>query len=99
MDNIEEKLRTINVTLGEQKIPLRINKDDEWLYRDAEKLLKNGFAQTQKIHPNKLGEEYLTLLAYYFAIELVKKHHQEEDNVLVSKMDELSNEIDEIFAD
>ncbi|MDR2839781.1 MAG: cell division protein ZapA [Paludibacter sp.] len=98
MNNIEDKFE-ITVPISEWQLRLKINRADELMYRDAQKVLNQNLAKSFNNNPKKSREECLMMLAYQFAIELVKEKYRQDDSVLTSKIKELSSEIDNLLAE
>jgi len=70
MSNKEEL--NINVIIGGMRIPLRIRRQDEEIYRNAEKIVKAFLKDYREKYSRRPNEELLTLTAYKTAVLLAK---------------------------
>ncbi len=88
---------TINVQLGGLRLPLRIARKDEELYRKAEKLVVRYMDKFQKQYNQRPTEEILILVAYQIAV-LVSKQELSEDIVpLAEKIQLLDKELEALL--
>lgn len=89
---------TINVQLGGVRLPLRIARKDEELYRKAEKLVVKYMDRFQKQYSQRPTEEILILVAYQIAV-LVSKQELSEDIVpLAEKIQSLDKELEALLG-
>lgn len=89
---------TINVLIGGLRLPLKIARKDEELYRKAEKLVVKYMDKFQKQYNQRPTEEILILVAYQIAV-LVSKQELTEDIVpLAEKIQSLDRELDELLG-
>jgi cell division protein ZapA len=71
MNSNSEKLK-IHVIIGGMRIPLKIRRQDEEIYRNAEKLVKAFLKDYRKKYSRRSNEELLTLAAYRAAVLLAE---------------------------
>jgi len=89
---------TINVQLGGFRLPLKIARKDEELYRKAEKLVVRYMDRFQKQYSQRPTEEILILVAYQIAV-LVSKQELSEDIVpLAEKIQILDQELEALLG-
>ncbi|MDD3321713.1 MAG: cell division protein ZapA [Paludibacter sp.] len=89
---------TINVQLGGFRLPLKIARKDEELYRKAEKLVVRYMDKFQKQYSQRPTEEILILVAYQIAV-LVSKQELSEDIVpLAEKIQILDQELEDLLG-
>ncbi len=81
---------SINVTVNGMRIPLTIDRDDEILYRDAEKVAKHYIDKYSKDYSRKSVEEILTITAYQMAVLVAKQQYHQDIEPLAQKIEELN---------
>lgn len=94
MDN--EKF-TINMQIGGYPIRLRIAREDEEIYRNAEKNVKEIYNQLHKAYSEKSVEELWMLSAFQAAVIVNRNKKLEDASSLTKKIDELEKEIDTVL--
>ncbi len=82
---------TIHVSVNGVKIPLTIERDEEILYRDAEKRTKLCIDKFRESYTQKTMEETLTLTAYQMAVWVETLKHLHSIEPLAEKLEELNN--------
>lgn len=94
MDNNEKF--NINVTLNDWRLPLNILRQDEEIYRRAEKIFNDEL--TRALQTYRLQrEETLKLVAYNAIVNLVKANDRYDN--LSEKMQSWGNDVDNILND
>lgn len=89
---------TINILINGVRMPLKIKREDEELYRNAEKIVNKYLEQYRNQLSQRSMEEILTIVAYQLAV-IVSKQNTSQDLVpLVEKMKEINREVKEILA-
>lgn len=89
---------TINILINGVRMPLKIKREDEELYRNAEKIVNKYLEQYRNQLSQGSMEEILTIVAYQLAV-IVSKQNTSQDLVpLVEKMKEINREVKEILA-
>lgn len=91
------ELFTINILINGVRMPLNIPREDEELYRDAEKLLNNYLNKFQERYNQKSMEEILTLVAYQLAVIIIKQNKNQDIAPLAIKIQELNKELQEFL--
>ncbi|MBP1639137.1 MAG: hypothetical protein H6Q17_720 [Bacteroidetes bacterium] len=91
---MNDELFTINVNLAGHRFPLTINRQDEQLYRNAAKNLKEKIDSYRERHAQLPYESVLVMSAYHFAIEAEKLKYRENVGPVVEKMELLNTELD-----
>jgi len=69
MPQIDDTL-SITLKLGSQILPMTIARKDEFIYREAEKLINQRFAYYATKYPMLGNEMYLTMMALDVAVQL-----------------------------
>ena len=88
---------TINILLNGVRMPLHIRREDELIYRNAEKLVNKYLEQYRKQFSQRSMEEILTVVAYQMAVIVSKKDINQDIAPLAEKIIELNNELKEII--
>ena len=79
-------------------MPLVIPREDEELYRDAEKLLNNYLNKYQERFNQRSMEEILTLVAYQLAVIITKQDRNMDVAPLAIKIQEINKELTELLS-
>lgn len=95
---MKDDIFTINVLIGGLRLPLRISRKDEELYRKAEKLVVRYMDKFQKLYNQRPTEEILIMVAYQIAV-LVSKQELSEDIVpLAEKINSFDQELEALLG-
>ena len=89
----------IHLVIGGFRFPMTIARDDEELYRKAEKLAVNCLEEYQKQYPQRSSEELLTLVAFRLAVATSKMHMSQDVTPMAERLKALDAELDELFRD
>ena|SRR5665647_514550 len=95
---MEDDIFLINVQIGGLKLPLRIARKDEELYRRAEKLLVKRMDEFQNKYRQHPTEDILILVAYQLAVMVSKQEFAENVVPLAEKIQSLDNELKALFS-
>ena len=87
----------INVKVDGMIIPLRINRQDEEIYRNAEKIVKAFLKDYKGKYSRRTNEELLILTAYKTAVLLAKYDFNKTNSLEKSDMDLLSEELNNLL--
>jgi hypothetical protein len=87
----------IHVQIGGLRIPLRIPRKDEELYRNAERLTVRYLDEYQKKYSNLSYQEILILVAFHMVVAVTKTAANENIEPLADKIKELDNELKQIL--
>ena len=90
---MEDDIFLINVIIGGFRLPLRISRKEEELYRRAEKLLVKQMAEYHKKYSQRSTEDILILVAYQLAVMVSKQEFAEDIVPLAEKIQSLDNEL------
>lgn len=91
---MEKAMFQINVQVAGHRFPLNIRRDEEILYRDAAKTLKEAIELYQQRHPNLPYETILVMSAYHFAVEREKNKYSEDIDPIVKKLQDFDKVLD-----
>lgn len=87
----------INVQISGLRLPLLIPRNDEEMYRKAEKMVVRYIDLFQRQYPQRPTEEILILVAFKIAV-LVSKQELSEDVIpLADKIQSLDQELDALL--
>jgi len=95
---MEDNSFLIHVQIGGFRIPLRIQREDEEIYRNAEKLLVNNLDEYQKKYSQRSYQDILILAAYRLAVMLSKQDLNQDIAPLAEKIEELDQELKQLFS-
>ena len=87
----------IKVKVDGMIIPLRINRQDEEIYRNAEKIVKAFLKDYRGKYSRRTNEELLILTAYKTAVLLAKYDFNKTSSLEKSDMDLLSEELNNLL--
>lgn len=79
-------------------MPLTIPREDEELYRDAEKLLINYLNKFQEKYNQKSMEEVLTFTAYQLAVISAKQSKKQDIDPLAVKVQEINKKMADLLV-
>lgn len=94
----ENDIFLINVQIGGFRMPLRIPRKDEEIYRKAEKLVVKYLDDFQKKYNQRASDEILTLVAFQLAVVLTKQNMSEDIAPLAEKIKELDKDLDNLLS-
>ena len=95
---MKDDIFLINVQVGGLRLPLRIARKDEELYRKAEKLLVKQLDDYQQKFSQSPTEEILILVAYQLAVMISKQELSEDITPLAEKIQSLDQELKELLS-
>lgn len=95
---MKDDIFLINVQIGGLRLPLRIARKDEELYRKAEKLLVKQLADYQQKYSQRPTEEILILVAYQLAVMVLKQEFADDIVPLAEKIQSLDDELKALFS-
>lgn len=95
---MEDDIFLINVQIGGLRLPLRIARKDEELYRKAEKMLVKQLEIFQVKYRQRPTEDILILVAYQLAVMVSKQELSEDTVPLAEKIQSLDNELKALLS-
>lgn len=84
---------TIRIVLNGVTMPLTIPREDEEIYRNAEKLVNKYLEHYSMQYSQRSIEQVLTLVAYQLAVMVAKRDTTDAVDPLAEKIKALNNEI------
>ncbi|MDR3652363.1 MAG: cell division protein ZapA [Paludibacter sp.] len=94
----EDDIFLINVQIAGLRLPLRVARKDEELYRKAEKLLVKYLDDYHQKFSQRPSEEILILVAYQLAVMLSKQEFADDIAPLAEKIQSLDNELKSLLS-
>ena len=94
--NEENKLR-INTVIGVFRFPMKINREDEEIYRNSEKQVNRYINDYQKQYPNFSAEEIRSLVAFHLAVVIYKMETNQSIDPVIEKIRSLDNELEQLL--
>lgn len=97
MNEVSETF-TIRLRLGSLVFPITVKRDEEIVYRDAEKLINQRFNYYAGRYPNQGNETYLTMVALDIAVSLKRNENRNDTAPYVESIRTMLNEIGETLG-
>lgn len=94
---MKNDILNINVLIAGFRLPLKIPRKDEELYRKAEKLVAKYLDKYRKLYNQRPTEEILILVAFQIAVIVSKQEVSEDTFPLADKIQELDKELEALF--
>ena len=94
--NDENKLK-IHTVIGGFRFPMNIDREDEEIYRNAEKQVNRYIDDYQKQYPNFSAEEIRSLVAFQLAVVIYKMETNQSIDPVIEKIRSLDNELEELL--
>lgn len=88
----------IHVQIGGLRMPLRIPRKDEEIYRKAEKMLVKYLDEYQKNYNQRSYQDILILVAYRLAVILSKEDLHQDIVPLAEKIEQLDEELKHLLS-
>jgi cell division protein ZapA len=95
---MKDDIFTINVVVGGLRLPLKISRKDEEVYRKAEKLVDRYMVKYQKQYNQRPNEEILLLVAYQLGVLLSRQELTEDVVPIAEKINALNQELEELLG-
>lgn len=97
MSSSEENKLRIHTVIGGFIFPMNIVRDEEEIYRKAEKQVNRYIDVYQKQYLNFSAEEILSLVAFQLAVVIYKMESNESIDPVIEKIKSLDNELEELL--
>lgn len=89
----------INTSIGCYRMQFTIDREEEEIFRKAEKQVNSFITEYQKLFPNKSGEEIFSIVAFRLAVVVFKMEFNQDDSFLVDRIKNLDDEIDKLLSE
>lgn len=92
---------TLSITLhiGAMILPMTVTRNDEIIYRDAEKLINQRFTYYATKYPNQGNEMYLTMMALDIAVQLKGMERDTDPQPMVRALQGMLGELEAAIAE
>lgn len=92
-----DDILTINVNIDGFRVPLKISRSDEEIYRKAEKLVVERLNKFRASYPQRTYEEVLKFVALQLATDIARDKLTLEISPVTDKLRELDAELDKVL--
>ena len=79
-------------------MPMNIRREDEEIYRNAEKIVNKYLEQYRRQFSQRSMEEILTLVAYQLAVIISKQKTNQDEAPMADKIEELNKELKKLLV-
>ncbi len=86
---IDSQKFSIQITVGSKSFSIVVNREDEFIYREAARMINQKLQQYSNSYLNKDKEDYLTMVLLDIAVKLVIEKNMD------SQLEEMAKKIDE----
>lgn len=90
----ETEYMKINVRIDNKMWPMKIHREDEFLYREAAKMVSYKIRIYREGYQEMGSIEHWTMVAFEMAFLVVKNREDERNNGLRSRIEQLDKELD-----
>lgn len=90
-----EDKQKITIRFGSWDLPMTVNRKDEHLYRDAEKLMKERYAFYTNSYKGLATERYMVMCMLDIAVRLQHAIESNNDSSLIDKLKPLLEKIEQ----
>lgn len=97
MNRGEEEFK-IHIQIDGVRLPLTVKRNEEEIYRKAEKIVVKFINDYQKIYSQKSYTEILTYVAFRLAVALTKQNSSEDVAPLAERIQKLDDELKALLA-
>ncbi|MFW9596573.1 MAG: cell division protein ZapA [Paludibacter sp.] len=97
MDKGEEVFR-INILINGVRMPLSVKRNEEEIYRNAEKIVVKFINDYQKLYSQKSYSEIMTYVAFRLAVALTKQDSNESVAPLAERIKKLDEELKALLS-
>lgn len=89
-----EDKQKITIRFGSWDLPMTVNRKDEHLYREAEKLMKERYAFYTRSYKGLATERYMVMCMLDIAVRLQHSQERIDSSDIVDKLSPLLDEIE-----
>jgi len=97
MSSNEENKLKIHTVIGGFRFPMNIDRNEEEIYRNAEKQVNRYIYDYQKQYLNLSAEEIRSLVAFQLAVVIYKMETNQSIDPVIEKIRSLDNELEELL--
>ena len=96
MQNKSDKL-SITLKFGNRILPMVVARDDEYIYREAEKLINSRFSYYASKYPNQGNEMYMLMMALDVAVRLKRMETNNDPAPMEQALAGLLKEVENVL--
>lgn len=85
---------SITLKFGNRILPMKVERSDEYIYREAEKLINKRFSYYAAKYPNQGNEMYLLMMALDVAVRLKRAETATDPAPMEKALSELLAEVE-----
>ena len=97
MDKQSDNL-SITLKFGSWTLPMTIRREDEYVYRQAEKLIKERYNYYTSSYRNQSTEMYLVMTILDLAVKLKMNEMEADTNPITSRLEPLLEELESVLV-
>lgn len=86
---------SIKLRLGTRTLPMTVKREDEILYRGAEKLMNERFSFYASRYPSLGAEMYLTMMALDIAVRLKAVERDNDPKPMMAALEALVSDVEQ----
>lgn len=87
----------ITLMIGDINFPLRVNRKEEQIYRDASKLINNTLNKYRTYFEKADSIRVISMVALEIAVEKVKLENKNDTAPFIEKLEEIIQELENYF--
>lgn len=88
---------SITLKFGNRILPMQVRREDEYIYREAEKLINSRFSYYASKYPNQGNEMYLLMMALDVAVRLKRIENQTDPAPMEQALTALLGEVEKVL--
>ena len=86
---------SITLKFGNHILPMQVERSDEYVYREAEKLIQSRFSYYASKYPHQGNELYLLMMALDIAVRLKRMEMEQDPAELEKALTTLIGEVEQ----
>ena len=87
-------LQNITLHIGTLTLPMKVKREEETFYREAERLIKERYAFYATTYPNQKAETYFTMTALDIAVQAQRTKHSVDLEPMANRLELLIKDIE-----
>ena len=95
---MDDTMMKINLLIDGQRYPLKIRREDEYLYRDAAKMIDSTLNKYRSMWPDLSTNNHWAMAALEIAFNLTTNENRNDTKPYLEKLEELTKELDNYIS-
>lgn len=91
---MNDDLQSITLHIGTLTLPMKVKREEEHFYREAERLIKDRYTFYASNYPNNKVETYFTMTALDIAVQAQRTRHSVDLEPMALRLENLVKEIE-----